>query len=103
LSDFIPGVELLICKQSQKVRSSFFEGQNCFNLVFLQFLRVFCQPGSPLVIFLDDLQWADSHSLKLIELMLTALELQHLLVIETYRISSFNAFVRKASRYQGYY
>jgi diguanylate cyclase (GGDEF)-like protein len=90
LSGFIPEIELLIGKQSEKTQSSFFELQNRFNLVFLQFIRVFCQSSSPLVIFLDDLQWADSHTLKLIELMLTDIELRHLLVIGTYRDKEVN-------------
>jgi diguanylate cyclase (GGDEF)-like protein len=91
LSDFIPEIQLLIGKQSEEVQASFFELQNRFNLVFLQFLRVFCQPSSPLVIFLDDLQWVDSHTLKLIELILTDLELRHLLVVGTYRDKEVNS------------
>jgi len=44
--------------------------QNRFNLVFKNFIRVFCSPEHPLVIFLDDLQWADLASLQLIELIM---------------------------------
>ena len=54
---------------------------NCFNLVFQNFIRVFCQPEHPLVIFLDDLQWADSATLKLIELMMTDEATQYLFLI----------------------
>ncbi|NES81264.1 MAG: AAA family ATPase, partial [Moorea sp. SIO2B7] len=42
--------------------------QNRFNLFFQIFIRVFSRKEHPLVIFLDDLQWADLPSLKLIEL-----------------------------------
>lgn len=66
--DFIPEVELIIGKQLEVPQLGSSESQNRFNLVFQQFIRVFCQPEHPLVIFLDDLQWSDSASLKLIQL-----------------------------------
>ncbi|HBY81126.1 MAG TPA: hypothetical protein DEG47_29935, partial [Cyanobacteria bacterium UBA11148] len=34
------------------------ESQNRFNRVFQNFIRTFCLKEHPLVIFLDDLQWA---------------------------------------------
>jgi len=59
--------------------------RNRFNRVFQQFIRVFCQPEHPLVIFLDDLQWSDSASLKLIQLLVTAPDNKYLLTIGAYR------------------
>ena len=44
------------------------------QLVFQNFIKVFIQREHPLVIFLDDLQWADSASLKLIEILMTTAE-----------------------------
>jgi predicted ATPase/GAF domain-containing protein len=61
------------------------EAKNRFNLVFQKFIRVFCAPEHPLVLFLDDLQWADSASLKLIKLMLTDTETHPLFLIGAYR------------------
>ncbi len=69
--DVIPEVELIIGKQSTLAQLSASESQNRFNRVFSEFIRVFTKKEHPLVIFLDDLQWADSATLKLMELLIT--------------------------------
>ncbi|MEC4983866.1 MAG: AAA family ATPase, partial [Oscillatoria sp. PMC 1076.18] len=89
--DVIPEVELIIGKQPPVPKLGATESQNRFNLVFLNFLRVFCQPKHPLVIFLDDLQWADSATLKLIQLIMTEVGLEYLFLIGAYRDNEVNA------------
>jgi PAS domain S-box-containing protein len=83
--DIIPEVELIIGAQPVGQQLALTETQNLFNSVFQNFVRVFCQAEHPLAIFLDDLQWADSASIKAIELMIQADGLQHLLLIGAYR------------------
>lgn len=84
--DVIPAVELIIGKQPALPELGAIEAQNRFNLVFQKFIQVFCQPQHPLVIFLDDLQWVDAATLKLLELMLTGQDnLGNLLLIGAYR------------------
>ncbi|MEZ2240857.1 AAA family ATPase [Microcoleus sp.] len=83
--DVIPEVELIIGCQPEVPQLSSSESQNRFNRVFQQFLKVFCQPFHPLVIFLDDLQWADSASLKLIQWLMSNSDSQYLLIIGAYR------------------
>lgn len=83
--DVIPEVELIIGSQEAVPQLGSSECQNRFNLVFQQFLTVFAQKEHPLVLFLDDLQWADSASLKLLQLLMTASEQQCLLLIGAYR------------------
>ncbi|MBI4780842.1 MAG: AAA family ATPase [Oscillatoriophycideae cyanobacterium NC_groundwater_1537_Pr4_S-0.65um_50_18] len=83
--DVIPEVELIIGKQSRVPEVGATEAQNRFNRVFQQFIRVFCSKEHPLVIFLDDLQWIDSATLKLIELMLLDEQTQFLFLIGAYR------------------
>jgi predicted ATPase/signal transduction histidine kinase len=83
--DVIPEVELIVGKQPELTQLGPSEAQNRFNRVFQQFIRVFCQKEHPLVLFLDDLQWADSASLKLIELLVTDPDSQYLLTIGAYR------------------
>jgi predicted ATPase len=78
-------VELIIGKQQAVPELGTTESQNRFNLVFGNFIRAFCTKEHPLVIFLDDLQWADSATLKLIELMMMDAESQCLFLIGAYR------------------
>ena len=85
----IPELELIIGKQPSITEVGAIESQNRFNRVFQQFIQVFCSKGYPLVIFLDDLQWVDVATLKLIELMLlnaqTQAQTQSLFLIGAYR------------------
>ena len=83
--DVIPEVELIVGPQPPIQQLEPMEAQNRFNLVFQKFVRAFCQSSHPLVIFLDDLQWADAASLKSIELMLTDEQMKYLLLIGAYR------------------
>ncbi|AUB44500.1 Protein kinase-like domain (plasmid) [Nostoc flagelliforme CCNUN1] len=88
--DVIPEVELIIGRQLPVPEVGATEAQNRFNRVFQQFIRVFCSQEHPLVIFLDDLQWADSATLKLIELMMLDEQTQFLFLIGAYRDSEVN-------------
>jgi PAS domain S-box-containing protein len=83
--DVIPEVELIIGKQSPTPEVGATEAQNRFNLTFQRFVRAFCAKEHPLVIFLDDLQWIDSATLKLIELILLDEQIQYLFLIGAYR------------------
>ncbi|MBD2564776.1 MULTISPECIES: AAA family ATPase [Nostoc] len=88
--DIIPEVELIIGKQPPVSEVGATEAQNRFNLIFQKFVRVFCSKSHPLVIFLDDLQWIDSATLKLIELMLLDEQTQFLFLIGAYRDNEVN-------------
>ncbi|BAY26478.1 serine/threonine protein kinase and signal transduction histidine kinase with GAF and PAS/PAC sensor [Calothrix sp. NIES-2100] len=83
--DIIPEVELIIGKQSPVPEIGATEAQNRFHRIFGQFVRVFCSKKHPLAIFLDDLQWIDSATLNLIELMLLDEQAQSLFLIGAYR------------------
>ncbi|MDY6783250.1 MAG: AAA family ATPase [Cyanobacteriota bacterium] len=85
ITDVIPEVELIIGSQPSLPELPPAELRNRFNLVFQKFIQVFTQPEHPLVIFLDDLQWADRASLELIQLLMTADNNQYLFLIGAYR------------------
>lgn len=85
ITDVIPEIELIVGTQPTVATLGPIETQNRFNLVFQNFIRVFCRSQQPLTIFLDDLQWADAASLKLIELMMMDQKLRYFLLIGAYR------------------
>ncbi|MBF0507768.1 MAG: AAA family ATPase, partial [Deltaproteobacteria bacterium] len=83
--DIIPELELVIGPQPPAPELGPAETQNRFTFLFQNLLSVFCSPSNPLVIFLDDLQWADPASLRVIEHIVSAEELSGLLLIGAYR------------------
>jgi len=89
--DVIPDVELIVGKQPAVPALGPTESQNRFNFVFTNFIRLFCSREHPLAIFLDDLQWADSATLRLIELIMTDTEIEYLLLIGAYRDNEVSA------------
>ncbi|MBD2682833.1 MULTISPECIES: ATP-binding sensor histidine kinase [Nostoc] len=85
LIEVIPELEQVIGQQPPVPELSGSAAQNRFNLLFQKFITVFTTREHPLVIFLDDLQWADSASLNLLKLLLTERERGYLFVIGAYR------------------
>ncbi|MDJ0842552.1 MAG: serine/threonine-protein kinase PknK, partial [Acidobacteriota bacterium] len=85
LTDLIPFLEKIIGRQAPVEAVGAQETINRFNYVFQNFLRLFCRPEHPLIIFLDDLQWADTASLKLLEVLMSDTRTTHLLIIGAYR------------------
>ncbi|MDB9513444.1 trifunctional serine/threonine-protein kinase/ATP-binding protein/sensor histidine kinase [Kamptonema animale CS-326] len=88
--DVIPDVELIVGQQQPVQELGATEAQNRFNLVFQKFIRVFCSVDHPLTIFLDDLQWADSATLKLLQVMMADEETKYLFLIGAYRDNEVN-------------
>lgn len=84
--DILRELELIIGPQPAVPAASPVEAEQRFHHVFLNFLQVFAQAEHPLVMFLDDLQWADNASLNMLE-MITRPDsnITHLLLIGAYR------------------
>ena len=83
--DVIPEIKLIIGEQPSVPELGLEESQNRFSLVIRNFIRAFCSKEHPLVFFLDDLQWADLASLKLIQLMMSDPNTNNLFLIAAYR------------------
>lgn len=89
--DVIPEVELIIGQQPPVSSLDVNESQNRFNLVLSNFIRTFCSVEHPLTIFLDDLQWANLATLKLMERLVIDGEIQYLLLLGAYRDNEVSA------------
>ena len=61
------------------------EQQNRFNRVFLQFLHAISSAHKPLVVFIDDLQWADLASIHLLRQVLADSSVRYCLLLGAYR------------------
>ena len=71
ITHVIPELESIIGRQQPVTELSGNAIQNRFNLLFQKFIRVFTTKNHPLVIFLDDLQWADTASLNFIQSLMS--------------------------------
>jgi predicted ATPase/GAF domain-containing protein len=83
--DLIPELELITGEQMPVPQLEANESKHRFNLALQNFISVFTTSEHPLVIFLDDLQWADLPSLKSIELLMTDIDRRYLQIIGAYR------------------
>ncbi|HZX47538.1 MAG TPA: AAA family ATPase [Clostridia bacterium] len=85
LTALIPELEMIIGRQPQVETLQPKEAQNRFLTVFGNLVKIFAIKGSPIVIFLDDLQWADFSSLQLIKYLCSDTGLKYLLLVAAYR------------------
>jgi PAS domain S-box-containing protein len=83
--DVVPELALIIGSQPPVPEIGLAEAESRFHLVFRQFLGVITQAEHPVALFLDDLQWMDSASMKLVEHLATHPDTRHLLLIGAYR------------------
>ncbi|BAY10557.1 trifunctional serine/threonine-protein kinase/ATP-binding protein/sensor histidine kinase [Calothrix sp. NIES-2098] len=86
--EVIPELSRIIGEQPPAIELSGTAAENRFNLSFHKFTQVFTSASHPLVIFLDDLQWADSASLKLMQLLMA--DTSNLFIIGAYRDNEVN-------------
>lgn len=85
LIELLPELELIIGPQPAAPPLPPLEAKNRFGLLFQNFLRQFANAQHLLVLFLDDLQWADEASVQLVRLLLTDPYGHYLLVVGSYR------------------
>jgi len=81
--DVIPELEFLLGPQPDAPRLPDDASRMRFQSAFGAFVRALATHSRPLVLFLDEMQWADSATLKLLDLLLNDPAAESLLVIET--------------------
>ena len=85
LTEVMPSLANVIGPQPAVERLGGQESRNRFNFTFLNFVRAIGTAEHPLVVFIDDWQWADSASLGLLKVLLTNEINAHLLLLAAYR------------------
>lgn len=85
IADVIPQIELIVGPQPPVPELAPADAQIRFATVFLRFISVFTAREHPVVLFLDDLQWVDAASLRLLQLLAADRDPRHLGVIGAYR------------------
>lgn len=85
IAEIVPETEQFLGPQPPSIPLSPMDAEGRFLTAFQAFITAFGTAEHPLVLFLDDLQWADVASLKLLRMLLTTPETRHLLVFGAYR------------------
>jgi predicted ATPase/signal transduction histidine kinase/ActR/RegA family two-component response regulator len=91
LVEVIPDLTFLLGPQPPVARLGPAETEHRFHILFERFLEVLCSAEHPLLLFLDDLQWADTASLRLMQRMMLDPAVHHLLIIGSYRDDEIDA------------
>ncbi|KKM12363.1 hypothetical protein SY88_04255 [Clostridiales bacterium PH28_bin88] len=81
----MPYVERLVGEQPKVEAGSSLEARERLFYAFSQLLQLFAKKDAPLVLFLDDLHWADPGSLKILESIFLEHGVRHLLLVGAYR------------------
>lgn len=87
LSGVIPFIENIIGPITTAYESHALDEHNRVLHAFVDFLKALTHNGTPVILSLDDLQWADPASLTLIDLIQNTADVKNLLVIGAYRDS----------------
>ena len=85
LFEVVPELEALLGPQPPAPALGPLESQIRLRLLLVALVRQVAAPGHPLVLFLDDLQWADRPSLDLLAALLEDSALRGLMLIGAYR------------------
>lgn len=83
--DIIPELEQIVGPQPLAPELTGNAARHRFSVLLQKFITAFAAPEHPLVMFLDDLQWADSASLDLLQVLMSESRISHLLVLGAYR------------------
>jgi predicted ATPase len=85
LADVVPEITRILGDQPPAEPLPPVEAQNRFQLVFQNLVAALAQAHHPLVIFLDDLQWADAATLGLLKGILISPDIRHVFLIGAFR------------------
>lgn len=87
----IPELAFVIGAHPEPAPVAASEAEGRLHAVFRQFLDAFTGAESMMVVFLDDLQWIDPASLKLLTHLVTHPDMRHVLMVGAFRASDVGA------------
>lgn len=85
IARFIREIELIIGKQQFSEEHVPQKAKRRFENVFKKFLQAFPTIDHPMILFIDDLQWADSSSLEMLKSICESSNSKYLMIIGAYR------------------
>lgn len=85
ITEVIPEMERIVGQPASVEQLPLEEAMERFQFALRRFIQVFCRQKHPLVLFMDDLQWADEASWRMIRAIMTDPLSQSLLLIGAYR------------------
>lgn len=97
ITELVPSLEQILGPQSKPLKLGLAEAQEMFDLVFVKFFQALARPDRPLVIFLDNMQWTDANTLRIIKELLLHRDSKYIFIIGSYRnheISTESIFSR---------
>ena len=89
--ELVPELQSLLGEQPTPPPVNPTEAQRRFTQAFRNFIRVITNSESLIVLFIDDLQWADLASLKLLEALVSDRTAANLILLGAYRDNEVNA------------
>ncbi|MCE5335349.1 MAG: PocR ligand-binding domain-containing protein, partial [Desulfobacteraceae bacterium] len=91
LTEVMPALEKIIGKHPPVSKLSGAEKRNLLHLTVRNFVKAVSTADRPLVIFIDDWQWADTASSELLKVLITDREINYFLMIGAYRDSDVDS------------
>ncbi|WP_116133999.1 ATP-binding protein [Tropicimonas sp. IMCC34043] len=85
VADFLPELKPLVGELSAPPVQDPMERNQRFRIAIQGFFELLSSQSEPVVLFLDDLQWADTGSIDLLEDVLVSAPLENLIVLGAYR------------------
>ena len=85
VAEIIPNLALLIGAPAALAPLPAAEKENRFHIAFAQFVKALASNRHPLLLFLDDLQWADAPTLKLVQHLIQDGDEHCVLIVGAYR------------------
>ena len=91
LVEFLPELAHLFPEPPPVLELAPTEARDRFDRLLVAFVQAFAGRDNPLVLFLDDLQWIDPASQRVLTALITSPESRHLLLIGAYRDNEVDA------------